>query len=118
VAEEWAAKLRLELTPTDNLSLYALAAYSSNATCPNFYSTFEGNFGVWLGSTYEFTPQVSGLLQFAVDGIGGDAQERHSVMVGLEFELVPNLYIKPEAAYFDNGYSREFGGILRFQTVF
>lgn len=118
VLEEWAAKLKLELNATDQLSFYAMGVYSSDPTGSNFYTPFIGNFGVWVGSTYQFTPKLKALLQVAADGFGGNVDERFSVMAGLQFEPVQKLYVKPEVAYLDSGTSSAFGGILRFQANF
>ncbi|WP_274631133.1 porin [Arvimicrobium flavum] len=118
VLEEWAAKLKLELNATDDLSLYAMGVYSSDPSGRNFYTPFIGNYGVWVGSTYQFTPKVKGLLQFAADGMGADVDDRFSVLAGLQYEPVSKLYIKPEIAYLDKGSDSEVAGIVRFQTNF
>lgn len=122
--EEWAAKLRLDLNVTDRLSLWAMAGYKSGDDYyaqdmgyikpkkdtyyvyrmnSSVYGDWGGDWAVWGGGTYRFTPQTSFNFQVAYDDsntFAASANVRH--------ELVRGLTITPELAYisWDDDYGR------------
>ncbi|WP_376705029.1 porin [Mesorhizobium sp. ISC25] len=133
--EEWAAKVRLDVTPMQNLSLFLMAGYGSDDNLPrNFYKQWGGNWAVWGGGTYTINEKTSFNLQASYD----EAKEA-GVAANIKYEIVPGLVITAEVDYAHNshkvaggdfgGYVYNWtgipgdkkdaiGGILRFQRSF
>jgi len=127
VYEEWAAKLRLDVNATDQLSLFLMAGYKSGEDYlqidPNYgtggyhavrhdwgmyrvnntaYGDWSGDWIVWAGGQYRFNDdRTSFNLQLSYD-----EWENFAVGANIEHEIVPNLIITAELDYIDwgNGY--------------
>ncbi|MER8548611.1 porin [Mesorhizobium sp. M0684] len=133
-AEEWAGKVRLDITPMQNLSLFIMAGYGSDDNLPrNYYKQWGGNWAVWGGGTYTINEKTSFNLQASYD----DAQEA-GVAANIAYDIVPGFTITAEVDYAHNsnhftgdygGYRYNWtgiepgkkdavGGILRFQRSF
>ena len=65
---------------------------------PNFYAPWGGEWAVWVGGAWKFTEQAT--FNFEV---GYDDFEDFSVVANVDYELVKNLHIIPEIAYYDQG---------------
>ncbi|MEP9389309.1 porin [Mesorhizobium sp. KR9-304] len=117
VWEEGAVKARVDFYPTDRLSLFAMAGWSSydddylfleywNGSSwtevevkdsPNYYAPWGGNWAVWAGGSFMMTDKATFNLQ-----VSYDQMEDFAVVANIAYELVPNFVITPEIAYIDN----------------
>ncbi|MEI8699993.1 porin [Mesorhizobium mediterraneum] len=136
--EEVAGKVRLDITPMENLSLFIMAGYGTddNLTDPDWrfpaggrgmYKLWSGNWAVWGGGTYTINEKTSFNTQ-----ISYDEGENLGVVANIAYDIVPGLTITAEASYLHAGEFGEagfsnwtgaddedsFGGQLRFQRSF
>ncbi|MER8882734.1 porin [Mesorhizobium sp. M0074] len=133
--EEWAGKVRLDVTPMQNLSLFLMAGYGSDDNLPrNFYKQWGGNWAVWGGGTYTINEKTSFNLQASYD----EAKEA-GVAANIAYDIVPGMTITAEVDWAHNshhidsdslpGYEYNWtgipgdkknavGGFLRFQRSF
>lgn len=140
--EEWAAKLRVDVNVTDQLSLWVMGGYKSgddyysydngyyrNAAgvrnssydadrnmhrvyrmASTMYGDWGGDWIVWGGGTYRFTPQTSFNFQLAYD----DAST-FSASANIRHELVRGLTITPELTYVS--WDDDFGYKARYDAA-
>ncbi|MER8415976.1 porin [Mesorhizobium sp. M1329] len=130
--EEWAAKVRLDVTPMQNLSLFLMAGYGSDDNLPrNFYKQWGGNWAVWGGGTYTINEKTSFNIQASYD----EAKEA-GVAANIAYDIVPGFTITAEVDWAHNSHKagplgtvynwtgipgdkkNAVGGILRFQRSF
>ncbi|WP_353642083.1 porin [Mesorhizobium sp. WSM2239] len=127
--EEWAAKVRLDVNATEQLSLFIMAGYASNDDdnnffgsdeSPNYYGNWGGDWAVWGGGTFTVSEQTKINVQLSYD-----EQENFAAVANVNYTLVPGLVITPEIVYVDNfdddfedDDEDEIGGFLRFQRTF
>ncbi|TJW88027.1 MAG: porin [Mesorhizobium sp.] len=136
--EEVAGKIRLDVTPMENLSLFIMAGYGTddNYTDDDFvfdaggrgiYKLWSGNWAVWGGGTYTINEKTSFNTQ-----ISYDEGENLGIAANIAYDIVPGLTITAEVDYlhagefdepdFDNWTGAEdedsIGGLLRFQRSF
>ncbi|MER8367214.1 porin [Mesorhizobium sp. M1378] len=130
--EEWAGKVRLDVTPMQNLSLFLMAGYGSDDNLPrNFYKQWGGNWAVWGGGAYTINEKTTFNLQASYD----EAKEA-GVAANIKYEIVPGLVITAEVDWAHNSHKAgplgtvynwtgipadkkdAVGGILRFQRSF
>ncbi|RWL18902.1 MAG: porin [Mesorhizobium sp.] len=133
--EEVAGKVRLDVTPMENLSLFIMAGYGTDdnyldtgftidANGRGMYKLWSGNWAIWGGGTYTINEKTSFNTQ-----ISYDEGENLGVVANIAYDIVPGLTITAEAAYFHVGDETvsnwtgadeedNFGGILRFQRSF
>jgi hypothetical protein len=124
VWEEWAAKTRLDVNATEQLTLFAMAGFASNDDdfgddSPNYFGAWGGDWAVWGGGSYKATEKATINAQLAYD-----EEENFSAGLNVEYELVPGFRITPEVVYIDNfddelGDDNDaFGAMVRFQRNF
>ncbi|MES0099961.1 porin [Mesorhizobium sp. M0019] len=126
--EEWAGKVRLDVTPIQNLTLFIMAGYGSDDNIDrNFYKQWGGNWAVWGGGTYTINEKTSFNLQASVDD-----DKNYGVAANVAYDIVPGFTITAEVDWahdgqFDKAYDRNWtnaddkdsiGGMLRFQRSF
>ncbi|MER8827570.1 porin [Mesorhizobium sp. M0938] len=133
--EEVAGKVRLDITPMENLSLFIMAGYGTddNYTDPTWafpaggrgmYKLWSGNWALWGGGTYTINEKTSFNAQ-----ISYDEGENLGVVANIAYDIVPGLTITAEASYLGVGDDTvsnwtgaddddNFGGQLRFQRSF
>ncbi|MES0027801.1 porin [Mesorhizobium sp. M0040] len=126
--EEWAGKVRLDVTPIQNLTLFIMAGYGSDDNIDrNFYKQWGGNWAVWGGGTYTLNEKTSFNLQASVDD-----DKNYGVAANVAYDIVPGFTITAEVDWahdgqFDKAYDRNWtnaddkdsiGGMLRFQRSF
>ncbi|TIY00842.1 MAG: porin, partial [Mesorhizobium sp.] len=133
--EEVAGKVRLDVTPMENLSLFIMAGYGTddNYTDGGFaipaggrgmYKLWSGNWALWGGGTFTINEKTSFNTQ-----ISYDEGENLGVVANIAYDIVPGLTITAEASYFHVGDETvsnwtgaddddNFGGQLRFQRSF
>jgi hypothetical protein len=120
VWEEGAVKGRVDFYPTDRLSLFVMAGWSSynddaddldycqneppfdcltveTKDSPNYYAPWGGNWAVWAGGSFMLTDKATLNVQASYDEM-----EDFALVVNVAYELVPNFVITPEIAYIDN----------------
>jgi hypothetical protein len=117
VWEQGAVKGRLDFYPTDRLSLFVMAGWSSynddylfmeyyngstwveveTKDSPNYYAPWGGNWAVWGGGSFMLTDKATLNVQASYDEM-----EDFAVVANVAYELVPNFVITPEIAYIDN----------------
>jgi hypothetical protein len=136
--EEVAGKVRLDITPMENLSLFIMGGYGTDDNLTDdgfaipaggrgFYKLWSGNWAVWGGGTYTFNEKTSFNTQ-----ISYDEGENLGVAANIAYDIVPGLTITAEVDYvhagefgepdFDNWTNADdedsLGGMLRFQRSF
>ncbi|SIT58843.1 Porin omp2b [Mesorhizobium prunaredense] len=137
--EEVAGKVRLDVTPMENLSLFIMAGYGTDdnytddgfvitaAGGRGFYKLWSGNWAVWGGGTYTFNEKTSFNTQ-----ISYDEGENLGIAANIAYDIVPGLTITAEVDYlhagefdqddFSNWTNADdedsLGGMLRFQRSF
>ncbi|TJW03755.1 MAG: porin, partial [Mesorhizobium sp.] len=132
--EEWAGKVRLDVTPVQNLALWVMAGYGTddNLSDPTyaipaggrgFYKQWGGNWAIWGGGTYTINEKTSFNAQLSYD-----EDKNFGVAANIAYDIVPGLTITAEVDYIDEGDSNwtgipagddsAIGGILRFQRSF
>ncbi|MGB3833518.1 MAG: porin [Mesorhizobium sp.] len=115
--EEWAGKIRLDVTPTKELSLFIMGGYGSDDnSATSFYKPWTGNWAVWGGGSYKFSSKASFNAQ-----VSYTEDEDFAVAANVAYTVVPGFTITPEIDYFtnfDKSGSKAFGGIVRFQRSF
>jgi hypothetical protein len=135
--EEVAGKVRLDITPMQNLSLFIMGGYGTddnlldptnafNAGGRGFYKQWSGNWAVWGGGTYTINEKTSFNLQASYD-----EGKNIGVAANIAYDIVPGLTITAEVDYahlgddsvsnwtgIDPGDDDAIGGMLRFQRSF
>jgi Porin subfamily len=80
---------------------------------PNYYGGWGGDWAIWGGGTWQFTPQAAANLQISYDD-----WENFVAVANVAYELVPGFTITPEIAYYDNFsddcVTGNFGGLCTF----
>ncbi|BCH17704.1 MULTISPECIES: porin [unclassified Mesorhizobium] len=136
--EEVAGKVKLDVKPMENLSLFIMAGYGTDdnlnddgyakdANGRGFYKNWGGNWAVWGGGTYTINEKTSFNLQASYD-----EWENLGIAANIAYDIVPGLTITAEVDYLHAGdfddpdFSNwtgaddedSIGGILRFQRSF
>ncbi|CAH2396267.1 porin [Mesorhizobium ventifaucium] len=126
--EEWAGKVKLDVTPMENLSLFLMVGYGTDDNIDrNFYKQWGGNWAIFGGGTYTINEKTSFNTQLSYD-----EDENYGIAANIAYEAVPGFVITAEVDYahdgqFDEGYDRNWtnaddedsiGGMLRFQRSF
>jgi hypothetical protein len=133
--EEVAGKVRLDITPMQNLALFIMAGYGTDdnytdtsyvfdANGRGMYKLWSGNWAVWGGGTYTINEKTSFNTQ-----ISYDEGKNLGVAANIAYDIVPGLTITAEVDYLHVGDDTvsnwtgaddedSFGGILRFQRSF
>jgi hypothetical protein len=135
--EEVAGKVRLDITPMQNLSLFIMGGYGTddNLSDPTwafpaggrgFYKPWSGNWAVWGGGTYTINEKTSFNLQASYD-----EGKNIGIAANIAYDVVPGLTITAEVDYahlgddsvsnwtgISAGDDDAIGGMLRFQRSF
>jgi len=136
--EEVAGKVRLDITPMQNLSLFIMGGYGTDdnltdtsyaipANGRGFYKQWGGNWAVWGGGTYTINEKTSFNTQ-----ISYDEWKNLGVAANIAYDVVPGFTVTAEVDYlnagkFDDADFSNFtnadkkssiGGMLRFQRSF
>jgi hypothetical protein len=133
--EEVAGKVRLDITPMENLSLFIMGGYGTDdnytddtwakpANGRGMYKLWSGNWAVWGGGTYTINEKTSFNLQASYD-----EGKNLGIAANIAYDVVPGLTITAEVDYLHVGEDTvsnwtnaddedNFGGILRFQRSF
>ncbi|MEO5323758.1 porin [Mesorhizobium sp. CC13] len=118
VAEEWAGKLRIDLTVNDSISIWAMAGAKTDDSDPysQFYGVWGGRWAVWGGGAAKLTDKATFNLQ-----LGYDAQENFAAVANVAWKVVDGLTVSPEVGYYDNfdlADADALGGFVRIQADF
>ncbi|MBA8909497.1 porin [Aminobacter ciceronei] len=118
VAEEWAGKLRLDVTVNDSISLWAMAGAKTDDSAPysQFYGVWGGRWAVWGGGAAKLGDKATFNLQ-----LGYDAQENFAAVANIAWKVVDGLTVSPEIGYYDNFDMTDadaIGGFVRMQADF
>ncbi|MBA1142079.1 porin [Mesorhizobium neociceri] len=136
--EEVAGKVRLDITPMQNLSLFIMGGYGTDdnltddtyaipANGRGFYKQWGGNWAFWGGGTYTINEKTSFNLQVSYDD-----WKNLGVAANIAYDVVPGFTVTAEVDYlnagkFDDADFSNFtnadkkssvGGLLRFQRSF
>ena len=133
--EEVAGKVRLDITPMQNLSLFIMGGYGTddNLTDPNyaidaggrgFYKQWGGNWAFWGGGTYTINEKTSFNTQLSYD-----EGKNFGAAVNIAYDIVPGFTVTGEVDYLHLGddtvsnwtnadKKNSVGGMLRFQRSF
>lgn len=124
--DEWAAKLRVNLNVTDQLSVWVMGGYKTNddyyaydrdynKAHPNRkhdsyyrmhtsqYGDWGGDWAVWGGTTFKATKKASFNSQLTYDDT-----DVFSASVNMAYELVPGLIVTPEVSYLNYGNDKKW----------
>jgi len=126
VYEEWAGKLRADITINDAFSVFIMGGYGSDDNVlTNDYKPWGGNWAVWGGGTYKFNEKAAIYAEASYD-----EDKDIAASLGVQYTLVPGFFIKPELNYTRNvhafnvetdslvGKKSGWGGVIRFQRNF
>ncbi|WP_192256677.1 porin [Mesorhizobium caraganae] len=140
--EEVAGKVRLDITPMQNLSLFIMGGYGTDDNLTDsgyvfaaggrgFYKQWDGNWAVWGGGTYTINEKTSFNLQ-----VSYDEGENLGIAANVAYDVVPGLTVTAEVDYVNagsidstdglnhnwtnisDGDDDAIGGMLRFQRSF
>ncbi|MET3582205.1 hypothetical protein ABID19_005263, partial [Mesorhizobium robiniae] len=136
--EEVAGKVRLDITPMENLSLFIMGGYGTDDNLEDatwaipaggrgMYKLWAGNWAVWGGGTYTINEKTSFNLQASYD-----EGENLGIAANIAYDVVPGLTVTAEVDYLragefgEPGFSNwtgadkedSIGGLLRFQRSF
>jgi hypothetical protein len=137
--EEFAGKVRVDVTASEQLSLFVMGGYKTNDgdfedngnDGTNYYGNWQGGdddeygggdgFAVWAGATYALNEKTALNFQTSYD-----EGENFAAVANVAYELVPGFKITPEVVYADNFNDDDddgdngdnFGAVLRFQRSF
>jgi hypothetical protein len=135
--EEVAGKVRLDITPMQNLSLFIMGGYGTDdnlsdptwvfpANGRGFYKQWSGNWAVWGGGTYTINEKTSFNVQASYDD-----GKNIGLAANIAYDIVPGLTITAEVDYshlgddsvsnwtgITDGDDDAIGGMLRFQRSF
>ncbi|TGQ40779.1 porin [Mesorhizobium sp. M00.F.Ca.ET.216.01.1.1] len=134
--EEVAGKVRLDVKPMDNLSLFIMGGYGTDDNLTDdagniidahgrgFYKQWSGNWAVWGGGTYTINEKTSFNAQLSYD-----EGKNFGVAANIAYEIVKGLKATAEVDYLHLGEDtvtnftkadkeNSIGGILRFQRSF
>ncbi|ESX51910.1 porin [Mesorhizobium sp. C416B] len=136
--EEVAGKVRLDITPMQNLSLFIMGGYGTDDNLTDdagnvfdaggrgFYKPWSGNWAVWGGGTYTINEKTSFNLQASYD-----EGKNIGIAANIAYDVVPGLTITAEVDYahlgddsvsnwtgITDGDDNAIGGMLRFQRSF
>ncbi|RWC90175.1 MAG: porin, partial [Mesorhizobium sp.] len=134
--EEVAGKVRLDVKPMDNLSLFIMGGYGTDdnlnddagnvidAHGRGFYKQWSGNWAIWGGGTYTINEKTSLNAQLSYD-----EGKNFGVTANVAYEIVKGFKITAEVDYLHVGEDtvtnwtkadkeNSVGGILRFQRSF
>ncbi|TGQ45444.1 MULTISPECIES: porin [unclassified Mesorhizobium] len=134
--EEVAGKVRLDVKPMDNLSLFIMGGYGTDdnlnddagnvidAHGRGFYKQWSGNWAIWGGGTYTINEKTSFNAQLSYD-----EGKNFGVAANVAYEIVKGFKITAEVDYLHVGEDtvtnwtkadkeNSVGGILRFQRSF
>src|SRR5690606_7586893 len=112
IHEQFAAKARLDVNATEQLSLWVMAGYGEDDDY-NFYKPWEGEWAVWGGAGYQLNEKTSLNLQ-----VGYDDGENLGIAANVAHELVPGFTVTAEVGYLDDSVDDALGGFIRFQRDF
>ncbi|ANT50737.1 porin [Mesorhizobium amorphae] len=134
--EEVAGKVRLDVTPMQNLSLFIIGGYGTDdnllddannaidAGGRGFYKQWSGNWAVWGGGTYTINEKTSFNVQLSYD-----EGKNFGAAANIAYDVVPGLTVTAEVDYINVGDDTvsdwtdardddAIGGMLRFQRSF
>ncbi|TGR00809.1 porin [Mesorhizobium sp. M4B.F.Ca.ET.190.01.1.1] len=134
--EEVAGKVRLDVKPMDNLSLFIMGGYGTDdnlnddagnvidAHGRGLYKQWSGNWAIWGGGTYTINEKTSLNAQLSYD-----EGKNFGVAANVAYEIVKGFKITAEVDYLHVGEDtvtnwtkadkeNSVGGILRFQRSF
>ncbi|MER8658751.1 porin [Mesorhizobium sp. M1078] len=141
--EEVSGKVRLDITPMQNLSLFIMGGYGTDDNLTDtgyafpaggrgFYKPWDGNWAVWGGGTYTINEKTSFNAQ-----VSYDEGENLGIAANIAYDVVPGFTITAEVDYVNAGKIDEvdtlgtnhnwtgitdgddaIGGMLRFQRSF
>lgn len=119
VHETWAAKARLDVNATENISAFLMFGYGDDDDF-NFYKPWGGEWAVFGGVTAGVSEKAKVNLQLSYD----DAEE-FAAALNVQYDIVPGFRITPEINYYnagdfglDDDDDDAFGAIVRFQRSF
>ncbi|RNJ46124.1 porin [Mesorhizobium erdmanii] len=124
--EAVSGKVRLDVTATNELTLWVMAGYGNKSDVGdpnsghNFYKNWDGSWAVWGGGTYKFNEKTSFNVQASYDD-----GKTFGLAANVAYEAAPGFKVVAEVDYFNKA-SGDFrpvkddgvGGILRFQRSF
>ncbi len=64
---------------------------------PNYYGQWGGDWALWGGGSWQFTPKAQLNVQVAYDD-----WKDFSAIANVDYELVPGLHLQPEVGYLAN----------------
>jgi hypothetical protein len=113
--EEWAGKIRLDVNASEQLSLFVMAGYGTDDNVgSNFFKTWNENWAVWGGASYQFNEKAAFNFQASYD-----EDETFALAANVAYTVVPGLVVTPEVTFTDPAVGDStVGGWLRFQRSF
>lgn len=125
VSEEWAGKVRLDVSFTDTVSAWVMGGYKSDGDVinGNYFGAWNGDYAVWGGIAAKVSDKATVNAQ-----VGYEEEGTVAAALNVAYTLVPGFVITPEVNYtkFDDARQARtsgakddaFQGIIRFQRNF
>ncbi|KGF66792.1 hypothetical protein LL06_26155 [Hoeflea sp. BAL378] len=122
----WAAKVRADVTITDQFSVFAIGMYGENssayATWAPYVSSNTETWSAIVGGSFKATEKVTFNTQVQwVEGQFAADSDRWSAVANMNYTVVPGLVVTPEVVYYDTGVAGtdgQFGFYGRVQRSF
>ncbi|TPK95324.1 MULTISPECIES: porin [unclassified Mesorhizobium] len=133
--DEFAGKVRLDVTATSQLSLWIMGGYGTDNNLSDFlgnggrgfYKQWYGHWAIWGGGTYKINDKTSFNTQ-----ISYDQGKNLGIAANVAYSIVPGFTITAEVDYLNAGKfgdadfsnwtgadkKSSIGGVLRFQRSF
>ncbi|MER9206824.1 porin [Mesorhizobium sp. M0771] len=116
--EEVSGKVRLDITPMQNLSLFIMGGYGTDDNLTDttyafpaggrgFYKPWDGNWAVWGGGTYTINEKTSFNAQ-----VSYDEGKNLGIAANIAYDVVPGFTVTAEVDYVNAGSIGEDGGTL------
>jgi hypothetical protein len=128
VQDEFSAKGRIDITPSDTFSFFIMGAWSDTGDSGtffdggNYYATWGGEFGLWVGGAVKFSDRFTWTAEFGYNDFGD-----YSVDTDINITVVPGFVVTPGVGFkhfdgdnagFGDDSDDQIGGYVRTQFTF
>jgi opacity protein-like surface antigen len=117
VQDEFAAKARIDVKPTDMIALFVMGAWTDDDddSGGNYYAQWGGDWAIWAGGSARFNDRIKANAEFGYNDFGD-----WSIVGDVNLTVVPNFVVTPGLGYkhFDDVDDDQWGGYIRTQFTF
>jgi hypothetical protein len=118
VQDEFAAKARIDVTPTDMISFFVMGGWTDDdsGNGGNYYAQWGGDWAIWAGGAVKFNDRFTFNAEFGYNDF-----EDYSIVGDVNIVVVPNFVVTPGIGFkHTEGAADEdqWGGYIRTQFTF